>query len=383
LLRDLDRQDPSPMEIVLAVDGDVDGTAAAVRALRMATPVRVIVHEHNMGAAVARNSGLRAAGGDIVLFLDDDVSPVGQALIAEHLATHRQHDRPVAVVGPCLPGDVPRETPFAFGVRNWWVDHVGRLSREGPLTFTDLGTGNFSIARTTLEAVGGFRELPRREDWELGYRLQRRGVTLLGAPAAAVVHPIDVTVSGLLRDRIDEGAGDFYFAEEHPEVAHLLPVWGWYEMDAPRKAMVTGLFSAPQWGERAVTAIRVRLAALDRLGARTRFHTHLAQALLISYWTGVARAATSKSRFLEALSRSPARAPSQAPPTADFELCRSRWDPPEPSAVDLDLTVNGRVLARVPSRWGGFPWSADDFGRRARANVDLDEVVEALDGANR
>ncbi|MGY1659596.1 glycosyltransferase [Geodermatophilus sp. SYSU D00705] len=378
LLRALDHQATPPAEVVVAVDGDVDGTAAAIRRLELGCPVRLVVHQENRGAAAARNSGVGMATGEVILFLDDDVSPIGADLVSGHMAAHRSQGSPVAVVGPCLPGDVPAERPFLLGVRNWWVDHVGRLSAGGPLAFTDLGTGNFSIGRETFDAVGGFRELPRREDWELGYRLQRSGIELVGAPAAAVEHPIDVDLRGLLRDRIEEGAGDFRFAQDHPEVAHHLPLWRWLDMDVRQQGMVTGLFLAPHLGERVLGPLRVRLGGLDRLGARTRFHQRLGQAFSVAYWTGVARAAGTEARFIEALSRSPAWVRSRPAPSVPFTLDDRPWRAPDPAAVDVELLVRGRPVATVPSNWGGFPWSGAELGRRVRAALPPERLSAAL-----
>jgi hypothetical protein len=87
-------------------------------------------------------------------------------------------------------------------VRNWWVDHAARLSSGLPLSFTDAGTGNLSVPRTTPLELGGFDDLPRREDWELGYRLQRAGIRVVPALGAVVTHGADLDVANSLSDRM-------------------------------------------------------------------------------------------------------------------------------------------------------------------------------------
>ncbi|MGY1618341.1 glycosyltransferase [Geodermatophilus sp. SYSU D00691] len=378
LVRALDAQQVPAAEIVVVVDGDVDGTAAAVRAVSAKTDIRLKVHPTNRGAAAARNTGLQQLTGAVVLFLDDDVAPATPDLVAEHAAAHGRVSAGAAVVGPCLPGEVSVESPFLLGVRNWWIDHVGRLSSGGPLAFTDLGTGNVSISRAVLQEVGGFRELPRREDWELGYRLLRAGVHLVSAPEARVVHPIDVSLQGLLHDRLDEGAGDLRFAQDHPEVAHLLPLWSWLDMDVRRRSLVTALFLAPDVGERAIECLRPLLVGLNSLGARTRFHRRLGTAITIAYWTGIARSAGSEAAFLQTLAAAPAWSPSRIVKGQPFELRRPRWGTPDPEAVVLNLTWDGRDLARVPNRWGGFPWSDEELARRIRTGVPLERLASLL-----
>jgi glycosyltransferase involved in cell wall biosynthesis len=364
LVRALDRQESAPSEVVVVVDGDVDGTAAALAALRVSTPVRTVVHEVNQGAAVARNSGAAAATGDVLLFLDDDVLPQDHSLTVAHLAAHRSRPSEVAVAGPCVPAPVHDERPMTLSVRNWWVDHVSRLTTAETLTFTDLNTGNFSMGRPAFAATGGFHRMPRREDWEFSYRVQRSGIDIVAAPSAAIVHPTDHDVRNMLRDRMGEGAGDFVFAETHPEVAHLLPLWSWFWRGRKMQALLSGIFLAPEVGVRALEPLTVAVAAMNQAGARRALARHLDKAYGIAYFTGVAQAATSEAYFLETLSRSPAWPSSTVPAAVPYGLDTGAWNAPDPATVTLDVTVRGRRLATVPSRLGGFPWSAETFGRR-------------------
>ncbi len=367
LVRALDGQSLVPKEVVVVVDGDVDGTAAALSAMRSATPVHVEVHDANQGAAIARNSGARAATGDVLLFLDDDVSPHDDSLIEAHLNVHRSRDAGVAVAGSCAPAPAHDERPLTLAARNWWVDHVGRLNTAGKLAFTDLNTGNFSIGRSAFETSGGLRRMPRREDWEFGYRVQRSGTDIVAAPSAVVVHPTDHDVRNMLRDRMDEGAGDYLFAEMHPEIAHVLPLWTWLTLDRRMKALVSGLFLAPEAGVRALQPLTTTVVALNRASARRTLARHAIKVFGMAYFTGIARAAGSEARFLDTLSRSPAWRAGDASPGEPYELDADVWDAPDPRAVALELTVQGRPLVTVPNRIGGFPWSAEAFGRRLAA----------------
>ena len=60
----------APHEVVVVVDGDVDGTDRAVRASYPQT--RVITLAGNTGAAGARNAGIAEVTAPWVAFLDDD-----------------------------------------------------------------------------------------------------------------------------------------------------------------------------------------------------------------------------------------------------------------------------------------------------------------------
>src|SRR5882724_6882363 len=71
-LRELTRQNYSPIELVILDDGSQEPIAPIVRSeWGEATIVR---HEQALGMCVSRNEGFRLANGELVLQLDDDCS---------------------------------------------------------------------------------------------------------------------------------------------------------------------------------------------------------------------------------------------------------------------------------------------------------------------
>ncbi len=141
----------------------------------------------------ARNTGWRAARGDVVLYLDDDVIPHPGLL-----ETHRQ-----AYQAPDVGGVAGRVLTRGFHLsdRPAWKS---RLPWVGWLFFNfaqitacdDVWTArgcHMSFRRSVLEALGGFDEryLPwpaSREETDLCFRLRRRGLRLAFAPHASVEH---------------------------------------------------------------------------------------------------------------------------------------------------------------------------------------------------
>jgi GT2 family glycosyltransferase len=159
----------------------------------------------------ARNTGIKAASGNIVLFLDDDVS-IGEGFIAAHTARHQEPR-----VG-CVTGKVEIQNREAAG--NVVLRGSGRTKktikkilffflrkkasyagRFGVLAdFTgnrplpaDTAIGcNMSYKREVFNACGGFDSRYEgnavREDTDMCVRVRKNGYRILYEPRAALVH---------------------------------------------------------------------------------------------------------------------------------------------------------------------------------------------------
>jgi len=75
-------------EVIIINDGSVDDTEAVAITYAQKLPIRYI-YQRNAGLASAKNHGLFACLGDIVLFLDDDDVAM-ETLLEEHVKTHKE-----------------------------------------------------------------------------------------------------------------------------------------------------------------------------------------------------------------------------------------------------------------------------------------------------
>jgi len=178
---------PQRFEIVVADSNSNDGTAAYLAQVSAKDPrVRHLPGPYT-GRAMARNAGIGAARGEVVMFTDADII-ASPTLLERHLARHRADDG-IAVVGMELQVD-------SYATYERLRDrpeerrplHPGSRKR---LTWLYFLTGNASVRRADLERVGRFDEDFTgygHEDLELGYRLQAAGVRILYEPDAIDYH---------------------------------------------------------------------------------------------------------------------------------------------------------------------------------------------------
>lgn len=218
----LQNQELRDFEVVVAVDGSSDGTAAALRALSPSFPLRVL-EQPNQGRAAAVNAGAAAASGEILLVLDDDMS-ADPRLLAEHDRSHRQGADVVMGDIPLDP-DSPRNL-LSWGVGWWARSRCERLSSgEEEIGIADLLTGQMSISRGAFAEIGGFdvsftREgLFGGEDLDLGYRLQKAGRRVVFNPRAISFQHYAVDPLAYLDRAYESGRADWELVAKHPELS--------------------------------------------------------------------------------------------------------------------------------------------------------------------
>jgi glycosyltransferase involved in cell wall biosynthesis len=140
------------------------------------------------GAAATRNSGLRLASGELILFIDDDVQ-AERTLIQAHLDCHARNPNASVIGVVNMPWDDTTD-PFLRYLRDHRILNPYTPSK-GPIDFSYYHTGNVSTPTQTLLNVGGFNEsfsVYGMEDIELGYRLQKSGCRMVFAAEARAVH---------------------------------------------------------------------------------------------------------------------------------------------------------------------------------------------------
>ncbi len=166
-------------EVVVVDDGStvpLSMEAPAVRVLR--TP--------GVERSQARNLGAAAAQGELVIFLDDDIT-APHGFCGFHTAAAREFGDVLCVGEVALPPSLGRT---AFGRFRQGIEDPNQTRARGLVAAPDFCTAaNMSMRRETFLALGGFDPtISSGEDQDLALRFSERGGRIVFLPEARVLH---------------------------------------------------------------------------------------------------------------------------------------------------------------------------------------------------
>jgi GT2 family glycosyltransferase len=168
--------------------------------------VVVVEDLERRGPSAARNEGVARAGGELIVFTDDDCEPEPGWLVAFVARWDRRGE--VGVGGTVV--NALRRNRFA--VASQLVHDTAHAWANRGLTPRFFASNNLALPRAALLDVGGFHERLRfAEDRELCDRWLAAGLALEHEPNAVVRHAHRMRVRGFLAQHARYGGGAWRF----------------------------------------------------------------------------------------------------------------------------------------------------------------------------
>lgn len=205
-------------EVIIVDDGSVDATSAIASEYNFK-----VIRTENRGLSNARNTGLKAATGEIVAYIDDDAYPDPHWLT--YLASTFLNTNYVGVGGPNI--TPPDDGPIAACVANSPGNptHILLSDQEAE----HIPGCNMAFRKTALEAIGGFDPQFRvaGDDVDVCWRLRQRGWSLGFNPAAMVWHHRRNSIRAYMKQQLGYSRAEAMLEKKWPEKYNPLghPNW--------------------------------------------------------------------------------------------------------------------------------------------------------------
>jgi glucosyl-dolichyl phosphate glucuronosyltransferase len=234
-------------------------------------PPLIHLHEPRAGKCRVQNRAIARAGGDILIFLDDDLTACDRYLdaVEQFFAAHSEF---AAMAGRILPAEDPASKAGAM-----WVYLDLPIYDRGDRIVEVRGVlgANMAFRASAIAKVGQFDERlgpgagGHEEETEMSARLRRAGLRIGYSPSALVYHEVDPSRASRERFiRISRERGRCRMLHEHHSAADVIAknAIAWIRLRAAR-----GSHASLERIAREERRLAVARGMFDGLGGRPRF----------------------------------------------------------------------------------------------------------------
>ncbi len=259
-------EDAATTEVIVVLDGDVDGSTAEIEKLRRQYPqVRPIVAD-GVGQMAALQVGVDAGVGDVVLLMDDDVI-AGPGLVSAH-ARHHAGTHGLVVVG-FMPVRLSKSSSSPTRLYATEYDkHCRRLESSDLDVLDGLWLGNVSARRAEVLRVGVVSErfgVRWHADMDFGLRLRAAGARGLFDRRLRATHLHAQSAASFLASAHERGEGTWLLETQHAGAAAAVrPAPVFDGLSGPMRVVVS-LLGRERWSGWSGKALMGVAALADRV----------------------------------------------------------------------------------------------------------------------
>jgi cellulose synthase/poly-beta-1,6-N-acetylglucosamine synthase-like glycosyltransferase len=205
-------------EVIVADNGSTDGSLDLIR--EHFAQFR-LVHARQKGSGYARNAGIAAARGEIILSIDSDCV-ADRNWVSAMMSAFQGASPEIAAFGGMIE-PYSRVTSVEMYER-YWVRQENLRVRYGPVRYAEVTntairyaeTPNAAFRADVLRELGCFDGTLGFDDTDLGIRLQQAGYRIEFVPDAIVKHRNPATWREVFQHRRKYGKFNFTLALKHP-----------------------------------------------------------------------------------------------------------------------------------------------------------------------
>ncbi|HTU38397.1 MAG TPA: glycosyltransferase [Acidimicrobiales bacterium] len=266
--------DPATAEVVVVLDGDVDGSAGELETLRRDFPTVRHLSADSVGQMAALDVGVQASTGDVVLLMDDDVI-AGPGLVSAHALRHAGTHGLVVLGYMPVRLDEGSASPTRLYASEY-EEHCRRLESGQLAVLEGLWLGNVSVRRDELLRVGvasthfGVRW---HADTDFGLRLGAAGLRGVFDRELAATHLHAQSAAQFLASARERGEGTWLLAHEHPDAPESVrpaPVLDGLSGPARAAVWLLGRDGMAGWTSRALMGVAAMADRRQRDGSAVR-----------------------------------------------------------------------------------------------------------------
>ena len=227
LITSLENQTFKNFEAIVVNDGSTDDTAWTLEQKKFSLEFFKIIHQDNKGHAIARNHGVKNAGGELIIFFDSDVRPYPDC-IENHVKYHRVHNDSILTGRAVMDSSIFLESDFCqyryyLESKIWSTPSKNGFAKVTPENYF-FSTQNLSLPRKLFIDLGKFDEsLKDSVDFDLCVRAMIKNVPIRYNNKIGVWHDDQGTIDEYINRQIEYNKAREWLRKIKPHYVKIIP----------------------------------------------------------------------------------------------------------------------------------------------------------------